>query len=78
MEYSLLVEWSAIHQGRRWLHPMAILAGLDRSGAIKHPHFAQEYLRVRRWPRDMIVAFAAACAALATAILGSLYLGWAW
>jgi hypothetical protein len=72
------LEWGEIHQGRRWLHPTAILAGLDRSGAISHPHFAQEYPRVKRWPRDMTVAFAVACAAMATAILGSQYLGWTW
>jgi len=71
-------EWSAVHRSRRWLHPVAILGGLDRSGAIAHPHFAQEYSKVRRLPKDMVVAFIVACAAIALTILGSRYLGWTW
>jgi hypothetical protein len=71
-------EWGAVHRGRRWLHPVAILGGLHRRGAIAHPHFAQEFAKVRRWPPDMVVAFLVACAAIGLTIVGTRYLGWSW
>ena len=71
-------EWSALQWGQRTLFPAAALLHLHRSGAIPHPHFVQEYARVRRLPKDMMVALAVACAAIALTILGVRYLGWTW
>jgi hypothetical protein len=71
-------EWRAIDWATRNLLIAGALARLHRSRAITHPHFVQEYPRVRRWPTDMIVAVGVACASIALAILGGLYLGWVW
>lgn len=71
-------EWAGIHWAQRYFYPAAALLILHRSGAITHPHFAREYAIVRRWPRDMIVAFLVACAAIALAGLGGRYFGWSW
>ena len=71
-------EWQTIDWPTRNLLIAGALARLHRGGAITHPHFLQEYPRVRFWPVDMIVAFGVACASIAIAILGSLYLDWAW
>ncbi|MDH3233718.1 MAG: hypothetical protein OEQ29_09315 [Alphaproteobacteria bacterium] len=72
------VEWRAIDWGRRNLFLTAALAQLHQDGSITHPHFVQEYPKVRRWPRDMMLAFAIACAAIALVVVGQLYFGWTW
>ncbi|HUT51085.1 MAG TPA: hypothetical protein VM325_17280 [Alphaproteobacteria bacterium] len=72
------LEWRAIDWGRRNLFLAAALARLFLSGTITDPHFMQEYPNVRRWPLDMMLAFAVACGAIALVAVGQLYLGWTW
>jgi len=71
-------EWRSIDWTSRNFLIAGALARLNRSGAVTHPYFVREFRQVRRWPRDMIVAFGVACGAIALAILGGLYLGWTW
>ena len=72
------LDWQAIDWGRRNLFLAAALTRLYQSGSITHPHFVQEYPKVRRWPRDMMLAFAIACGSIALVAVGRLYLGWTW
>lgn len=71
-------EWRAIDWAQRNLFLAGALARLHRSGAISHPHFIQEYPRVRRWPQDMLAALVVAIAAIALVAVGTRYLGWTW
>lgn len=71
-------EWRKIGWGHRNLFLAGALLRLHQSGAVTHAHFHAEYPKVRRWPRDMLVAFLASCAAMALAIVGGEHFGWRW
>jgi hypothetical protein len=71
-------EWQTIDWGQRTLFIAGALARLHKRGTIGHPHFAREYPKVRRWPRDMFVAMGVAFLSIAFVGIGTQHLGWTW